>query len=110
MTVFISKGLNQPLDTTYFEKGLMLLIEKNFPIPSDFTIISERRKYKVKEDESLWKQNIHKLPEVADIYYKNTFLCDVSEAMLPEMVLKKIKDCLKFKNRSPDKKNVLTAS
>jgi len=103
MTIFISHGLNQPIDTTYFEKGLMLLVEKNFPKPSDFTIISERRKYKVKEDESLWQQNIQKKPEVADIYYQNSFLCDVTEAMLPETVLKKIKDCLKFRNRPPNK-------
>jgi hypothetical protein len=100
----IVTALNNPTDLTYFEKGLMLLIELNFPNPKDFTIISERRRFRAREDEYIWKQNREDIPEVAEIYYKNEYLCDVVSKETPEQVLKKIKMLLKVK--SSNKNNV----
>ncbi len=95
MTFNIGKGYSQPVNQTIFEKALVKMIELNFPDPKNFTIIAERRKYRVREDQSIFNQNIGKAPEVADIYYKNEFVCDVSEDMQPQLALFKIKQNLK---------------
>jgi len=104
----IITALNNPTFLTYFEKGLIRLIELNFPNPKDFTIISERRAYRARDDESIWKQNKEIIPEIAEIYYQNEYLCEVRSSERPDQVLKKIKYLLNVK--SSNKNNVSSAT
>jgi hypothetical protein len=98
----LSKGLNNPANSSMFIKGLNKLIRYNFKDSKLFSVVSNLKKYRVREDPFVFGQKIGKVPEFADIYLNNEYLCEVREDMRPEEVLAVIQyhllEKLKVKN------------
>ena len=68
---------------SFFEKGLKELLRREFPNSSLFTVVSEKKKYRA-ELEGSWGQQRGKEPEVCEVYFDHTYLCDINESLRPE--------------------------
>lgn len=72
------------MNKTYLEQGVRKLINAKFQRSELFQVISEKTKYKVKEDPYLLAQSQGILPEVVEVYFNGEFLCEVYETMKPD--------------------------
>ena len=77
---------------TILERGLNKLIASNFLDYKDFYVISNLKKYKPSMDESIFNQKIGKTAEIAEVYWKGEFVCEVSIFDSPDKALLKIND------------------
>lgn len=77
---------------TVLEQGLNKLIYNNFQNYKDFFVISNIKKYKPSMDKYIFAQKIGKTAEIAEVYLKGEYLCDVSIFDTPSQALTKIQD------------------
>jgi hypothetical protein len=78
------------LEKTEFERGIMGLIKSNFKDWWNFRVAEERRIYTKETSEYIWKQERGLIPFVAEVYYLDDYLCDITSKTQPDDALKLI--------------------
>lgn len=86
---YISKKPIQYRETD-FERAVRHALERTFPQSKDFAVISNLKKYRPMEDESIYNQLIGKSHEIVEVYFKNQYLTDVVADEHPEAFLARI--------------------
>lgn len=94
----------------YFESALEFLIEHNFEDSEHFHVQAEVRKYSPDVFIEAKAQKEGKLPNMAEIYYKGEYVCEVNETMNPKQVIDRIVFALSLKPDLQVQKDILDLS
>lgn len=74
-------------EDSFFERGLRLLIQRNFGFSDKWKVIREAKIYRPSKSQTIRNQLGGREPEICEVRFDNNYICDISEAMKPDEAL-----------------------